>query len=73
MKSEIKGTQEQESKYPCLKKYSHVDGNTIVLFTSKNEGICVYTTHPHNNVGQFSKHWAEEDMTYFTGIIELSN
>lgn len=50
----------EEKKYPYTGIIQNKDGITIVEFTSKNTGKCVYTTgHEGNFMGQTSDLWDE--------------
>lgn len=72
MKSRIKNA-ESKASYPRLKVFSHDDGTTVVLFTSKGKGTCVHTTHPNNCLGLTSDAWGEYQFKDFLGTIELFN
>ena len=46
---------------------------SIVLFTSKNTGIIVFTSESYETVGDYFDGWEESNFKPYTGKIELSN
>jgi len=74
MKSFVKAhTKQAEVEYPCLRSYRDQEGQTIVLFLDKREGMCVNTTRPQNFVAEYSTNWGEEFFEPFTGEVTLKN
>jgi hypothetical protein len=59
--------------YPCLKIYKHSSGDTMVMFTKANYGICIYSSHPDNLFigGQFE--FTESLFETFDGELTLTN
>jgi hypothetical protein len=74
MKSFVKAhTKQAEVEYPCLKQATDIDGQTIVLFTDYDTGVCVHTTQPENHVGMYSEAWTEEIFLPFNGEVIIKN
>jgi hypothetical protein len=74
MKSFLKPhVKQEELKYPCLKESNNLEGQTIVLFTDYDSGICVHTTAPQNYVGMYSEDWMEEIFFPFNGEVIIKN
>ena len=67
-----------KSEYPCLKQIE-IDGKlNVVLFLSKDTGICIYTEYQHYRLfegllGNKKEHWCESQFTPFNGTVTLSN
>ena len=59
---------EKYNLYPFL----GIHNTTIVLFTSKNTGIVVFTKD-YYETGFYSTHWNGENFKHYSGKVELSN
>lgn len=50
-----------------------IDNGCIILFTSKNTGICLDRGSSVWKFGELSSGWSEDNFKPFTGEITLSN
>lgn len=62
-----------KTEYPCLKEYKGEDGHYIILFTAKNTGTVVGSTHGFFELGSYSEDWREYEFVNFNGKVELEN
>jgi hypothetical protein len=57
--SVIKG---ESKEYPCMKIHKDSDGiEYIVLFTNRNEGVCIYSSD-EQDIGAFMSCWHESEF-----------
>lgn len=62
---------ELDDNYPCLKQFRD---QSIILFTSRNTGLCVYArASSANKFGERSDTWVEYEASPFTGKLILEN
>lgn len=64
---------ENESK-PRTYPYIGVSpAGDIVLFTTKDKGVCLQAVTPYVSVGSYSQAWNEQNFKPFDGFITLEN
>lgn len=73
IKSKI--TNIESSKYPYIGEILSADKKSkLVLFTSKETGICIYNdTGDGTDVGSYIHYWDEDDFKKYKGSITLEN
>lgn len=52
----------EKMKYPYIGVCADEKGVTLVEFTNKDTGTCIYTKGHHNTIGEYCKNWAEENF-----------
>lgn len=68
----IKVTKEEKEatkpkiSYPYYGEHINEHGKSIVLFVGKDKGVCLYTKHTNNKVGEFYTKWNESLFTPIT-------
>jgi hypothetical protein len=59
--------------FPCIMEANDEIGHTIVLFEKSREGVCLYSSTLHNEIGQYKTTWGMSFFKPFNGEITLKN
>lgn len=69
MKVQLEGAKNE--KYPYIGKHNSFD--LIVLFVSKEEGVCLHSADEGSKMGEFSDVWDEDSFVSYNKTIRISN
>jgi hypothetical protein len=53
----------EKKKYPYTGVFKNSSETSVVMFTSKNSGKCIYTEGHDNYIGEYSTQWDEDSFT----------
>lgn len=63
----------EKPKYPYFGEWVSGERTTITFFTHENTGVCMYSNHDGDTIGEYCEDWRENEYQKITHPITFEN